>query len=478
MAHDAVEGSAQPPNVKYDSRSVIQTNQKTTLYFTEFKKLALLAAPLVLAQLAQNTMSLVDTIMVGQLGDKELAGMAIGSTTFFFSLMIFSGVLYAVSPLVANAVGSGDQQRIPRIVRQGFWVAAIAFIPAFILFWNSDHLLRAMGQKEYVTELSSQYLRAISFGMLPALLTVSLRGFLEGISHARPILLISLAGVAMNIFFNDALMFGRYGLPALGLVGTGIASTIVYTMIFVITAIYVWRCRSEYKIFSELHRPDPSVISDLFKVGFPICLTVAFEGCMFTIATFAMGLFPGDGKQLAAHQIALQSASFTFMIPLGIALATCVRVGNFAGAGDRVAARRAGRVGMLTAVFAMLPGLIVFAFFGRQVVGLYLDLDLSKHDTVIQFSIAFLQIAALFQIVDGLQVAASNALRGLKQTRAAMNLTLIAYWLIGIPACLVLGFSLGLEGRGIWYGLTIGLAAAAIMLTFRFEKDFKTKPEP
>ncbi len=442
------------------------------LYLTEFKKLIWLAAPLVLAQLAQNTMSLVDNLMVGKLGGDSLEGMAIGSTTFFFTLLLCSGVLYAVNPLVSNAVGAGQQDRIPRIVRQGFWIAIISFVPAFLLFWSSEPLLRFLGQKENVVQLSSQYLKAISFGMLPALLTVSLRGFLEGTSHTRPILLISLTGVGMNVFANDTLMYGRYGLPALGLVGTGIASSIVFTLIFLITATYVWRCRREYAIFSELHRPDRSVISELLKVGLPICMTVAFECCMFTLATFAMGLFNDDGDQLAAHQIALQSASFTFMIPLGIALATCIRVGNFAGAGDRDGARRAGRVGMFTSVIAMIPGVLVFTLCGKWIIGAYIDLTLPEHENIIQIAINFLQIAALFQIVDGLQVAASNALRGLKRTRAAMNLTLIAYWLIGIPACLGLAFWFGLEGRGLWYGLTIGLAASAVMLTIRFEKDF------
>jgi len=446
------------------------------LYFAEFKKLIWLAIPLTLAQLAQNTMSLVDTIMVGKLGEDELAGMAIGSTTFFFTLMIFSGVLYAVSPLVANATGANDEEKVPRIVRQGFWVAAVTFVPALLFFWNIEHLFRFMGQKEHVIRLSSQYLRAISFGMLPALMTVSLRGFLEGISNARPILFISLAGVCFNIFLNDALMFGKYGLPALGLVGTGIASSIVYLLIFILTASYIYFRQSNYRIFREIHRPDWEVMSELFRVGLPICLTVFFEGCMFTFATWMMGIFPGEEvDQLAAHQIALQSASFAFMIGLGIALATCVRVGSFTGAGDRIGARRAGRVGIATAVVAMIPSLLLFAFFGRTVIGLYIDVNLPEHQDVIRYGIVFLQIAALFQIVDGLQVCASNALRGLKQTKAAMILTLVAYWFIGIPACIGLAFWAGLEGRGIWFGLTIGLAVAAILLTVRFEKDFQQK---
>lgn len=422
-------------------------------------------------------MSLVDTMMVGKLGEEQLAGMAIGSATFFVSLMAFSGVLYAVSPLVANSIGAGDNARVPRIVRQGFWVAAIAFVPVFLLFWSIEYPLRWMGQKEHVVQHCSSYLRAISFGMLPALLGVSLRGFLEGISNPRPIVLIGVLGVGLNIFFNDALMFGKYGLPALGLVGTGISSSIVYTLILIITASYIYISQTDYPIFREIHRPDYEVISELFRVGLPICLTVAFEGCMFTLATFMMGMIPGTSAQLAAHQIALQTASFTFMIPLGIALATCVRVGKFSGAGDRLAARRAGRVGMLTAVAAVIPGLLVFTFLGRQVIGWYIEDSLPEYERVMGYGIAFLQIAAIFQIADGLQVTASNAMRGIKQTRAAMNLTLVAYWLIGIPACWMLGFWSGLEGRGIWVGLTIGLASAAILLTIRFESDFRKDPK-
>ena len=442
------------------------------MYLTEFKRLTRLAIPLVLAQLAQNTMSLIDNIMVGKLGNASLSGMAIGSTTYFFVMLILSGVLYAVNPLVSQCVGANDPGRIPRIVRQGFWIAVIAFVPAFILFWNIEPLLRFLGQDENVVLKSGGYLKAISFGLLPALLSVSLRGFLEGTEHTRPILVISLIGVGMNIFANDALMYGRYGLPALGLIGTGVASSIVYTLIFLITSVYIWKCRSEHPVFSEMHRPDWEIISELFRVGLPICLTVAFEGCMFTGATYAMGLFRDGGHQLAAHQIALQSASFTFMIPLGIALATCVRVGNFAGAGDRNGARLAGRVGMMTSMLAMLPGMVVFAVFGKIVISAYIDVSLPEHQQVVAAAIVFLQIGALFQLVDGLQVSASNALRGLKQTKDAMTRTLVAYWLIGIPACYFLAFPLGLQGRGLWFGLTIGLAAAAALLTWRFECDF------
>lgn len=444
------------------------------MYRTEFGNLLRLAYPLILAQLAQNTLSFVDTLMVGSLGEEALAGIAIGSSTFHFVVFVLAGVIFAISPLVSHAVGAQQHQAVPRIVRQGFWVAAVFSLPAFVLFWNAEPILRLLGQSEGVIRMSGGYLRAMSFGALPALLTVSLRGFLEGTSNTRPILLISLLAVLLNVFLNDALIFGRYGLPALGLVGTGVASSIVYTLIFLITAIYVLRTQQHaYPIFAEIHLPHLETIKELLQVGIPICLTLGFEIGLFSASAFVMGVI--DARQLAAHQIALQSASITFMVPLGIALATCVRVGQFTGSSDMAGARIAGRVGMVSATAVMGLSAVIFAVFPERIIGLYFDTGNPDNETVLRHATTFLRIAGLFQIVDGLQVVASNALRGLKETTAAMYLTLLAYWMIGAPACLTLAFVFKQEGRGLWYGLTIGLAAAAVMLTWRFHRHFNTK---
>ena len=442
-----------------------------TSWRDEFRSLIFLAIPLALAQLAQNSLGFIDTVMVGRLGDEALSGIAIGSAMFHFVGMIVSGILYAVSPMIAHQIGAGKKDNLTATVQQGFWIAILAFIPVVIVFWNAAPILRLLGQQDHVVEMSSGYLKAVSFGILPMLLLVALRGFLEGLSHARPVLWICAAGVVMNVFLNDALMFGRWGLPALGLVGTGIATSLVYTLMFLFGVIYVWKFQTDYPVFSSFPRMDLPLFRELLVLGLPIALTIGFEGGMFTFATFMMGVI--DDQQLAAHQVALQAASISFMIPLGIAIATCVRVGRWAGAEDLLSAKRAGQVGMLTALGVMTIGAVLFGFFPKVVLGLFFDLSDPDYETVARYGVTFLQIAALFQFVDGLQVAASQSLRGLKKTREAMFLTLVAYWGIGVPACLILGFTCGLEGRGLWYGLILGLAAAAIMLTWRFHWEFR-----
>jgi MATE family multidrug resistance protein len=437
------------------------------LYRQEFKQLLIVASPLVLAQLAQNTVSFVDTLMVGRLGNEALAGIAIGSTVFHFVLIICCGVVLGVSPIVSQATGAGDPETSARATRQGLWLGLFLSLPPFILFWNAYPLLIWLDQPPETALASSQYLRAISWGFLPALWTMGLRGLLEGTSNTTPIMLISFAGVALNVFANDALMFGKYGLPALGLVGTGYASTFVYICVLLLLAIYVSRKHADLKIFSNLRTPDSGMMWELIRIGGPIGMTLAFEASMFSAAAIAMGTL--GTAQLAAHQIALQTASISFMIPLGLAIATSVRVGNAIGAGSVAKAKVAGHVGMLTCMFVMSLAGLAFWLLPKPIIGLYLDLDLAENQEVIKFTISFLAIAAMFQVVDGLQVAASGSLRGLKDTTAAMLLTLFSYWAIGCVAGYYLCFEVGQGGSGLWLGMTTGLATAAVLLAVRFQ---------
>ena len=449
------------------------------MYREEFGKLIKLALPLALAQVAQNTTALVDTLMVGRLGGDSLAGIAIGATVFQFTHLVLAGVIQSVSPIVSQAAGAQEFEKIGRSVRQGLLVAVVCAVPCFFVYWNAAPILRWMGQDERVVEMSSGYLRAISFGVLPALLTFSLRGLLEGLSDTRPILVICLCGVGLNVCLNDALMFGRYGLPALGLAGTGVASLIVHTLVFLMMAGYVWKRHSQHGVFAGFPAPDPPMIVELLRVGVPIGMTIFFEFSMFAICAFAIGVV--GAKQLAAHQIAIQSASMTFMVAIGIGLATSVRVGMFAGRRDMAGAKVAGQVGMLVAVGAMFVMAVLFWTVPETIISFYLDTGLPENRTVINFAVSFLAVAAWFQVADGLQVASSNCLRGLKETGAAMKWTLVAYWLIGIPTGVVLGFrldrlggwGLGWGGIGFWYGLTTGLAAAALFLTVRFHYELR-----
>ena len=434
-------------------------------YRTEFRQLAKLALPLVLAQLAQNSLSFIDTLMVGSLGKSDLAGIALGGTLFHFVMMFAIGIVFAVTPMVSQATGANDERTCQRALRQGFWLALILFFPCWFVLWNSYPILLWFQQSEENALASSLYLRAISWGLLPSLWIVAMRGYLEGKSNARPIMLICFAGVGLNVFFNNALMFGKYGLPALGLVGTGYASSIVFLCMFLMLLTYVL-VKYKASLFKGIWKPDLSMLLELTRLGAPISATIAFEGTLFHAAAILMGTIGDD--QLSAHAIAISTASFAFMVPLGLAIATSVRVGNAIGAGSANKAEIAGRVGMIACVCTMcFTGLLMFLF-PRVIVGAFLDLADPLNKNVIGFAVSFLLIAALFQVADGLQVAANLSLRGLKDTTASMVITFLSFWGVGAFVGWLLCYQVGLGGAGLWWGMTGGLATASVLLTWRF----------
>ncbi len=423
------------------------------------------------AQLAQNTLSFVDTLMVGRLGNESLAGIALGGTVFHLALIVLAGVIFGVNPVVSQAVGAGDRVQAAVALRQGLWIGAFLFLPALYFYWNAYPFLIALGQDPETAQASSNYLRAISWGLLPALWIMAIRAYLEGNSNTFPIMIVAIFGIGANVVLNYVLMFGRFGFPQLGLVGTGYASSIVYAGSFLLLAVYVHVRYRDDHLFTNIHFPNLEMIVELCKVGGPIGMTLGFEVGMFSAAALAMGML--SSNELAAHQIALQTASASFMIPLGIAIATSIRVGQAIGRGSVAQARLAGNTGMLVSCAAMSCFAALFWLFPKTIISIYIDVNEVENTVVMQHAVTFLAIAAMFQIVDGLQVSASNALRGLKDTTAAMVLTLFSYWGIGIPIGGLLCFSLDLRGNGLWWGMTAGLAVAAALLTSRFRYQTK-----
>ena len=435
-------------------------------YFTEFWELAKLSLPLVLAQIAHNATSFVDTIMVGKLGRDALAGIAIGSTVFMLVSIVTSGFVLGCGALVAQAVGANDQDTCGRAVRQGGWLAVALFVPALALFWNIYPVLIWLDQPPEAAAASSAYLRAISWGLLPLLWSFSIRGLLEGHSDNRPIMVIAIAGVVLNVILNDLLMFGRWGLPELGLVGTGIASSIVLSLTCLMYVGYALRQYPHLKLLSDLRTPDFSMLGQLLRVGGPIGLTLASEVSMFSAAAIAMGQL--GPNPLAAHQIAMQMSSLSFMVPLGIALAASARIGQFAGAKKGDAAKLAGIVGIAACGFIMLLFAIGFVVFNRGIVSCFLDLSDPENRSVVDLACHLLLIAALFQVADGIQVAGSLALRGLKDTLAGFLITVFSYSVVGCGCGWWWCFKAGMGASGLWFGMTAGLATAAILLVLRF----------
>ena len=432
----------------------------------EFFQLAQIAWPLILAQLAQNSLSFVDTMMVGRLGEQSLAGIAIGGTVFFFVVFILSGMILAVGPMVSQAVGAKDSAEASMVAQQGLWLGFSLVPITAIIFMSIDPWLIWSGQSPETTKLASAYLRAISWGLPATFGLFSLRGFLEGHSDTRPIMLICFLGVVMNVIANRILIFGWLWIPSMGLVGTGYASAIVYSVMFITMAIYIRFRYADYPVVSLRPFPCLKTIFEIIRIGAPIGLTIGFEIGLFSMMAFLIGKF--GTEPLAAHQIAIQSASISFMIPLGMGLAASIRVGNAIGRGSLDDAAAAGYAGMLMALTYSIGSGLVFWFLPEAVLRLYFDIDNPENAATTRTAVSFLRVAATFQLFDAIQVVASCCLRGLKDTRAAMVLSLISYWVVGLAACLLLSYTLDFGPIGFWYGAAVALGTAAVVLTARF----------
>jgi multidrug resistance protein, MATE family len=423
------------------------------------------ALPLIIAQLAQQGIVFIDTLMAGRLGETALASIGLGGAVFGYALLVCSGVILAVGPLVSQAQGAGKREEAGKAARHGLFLAVLLGVPMTLLFWNAEPLLRFLRQPETTIPLTADYLRVAAFGFTPYLCYVALRGLMEGSLRTRPVMIFSFIAVAIKILLNYALMFGNFGFPALGLVGAGYATMVIEFLLFVLGFWYVWTYLRPTRVF-VWQGLEPATLRELLRVGVPLALSLAFEGGMFTAVTLLMGTL--GAVQLAAHQIASQSAYFTFTVPLGIANATAVRVGQAVGKANVQEVKQMGRLGVLfTAVFMTVIAFIYW-FLPTFVIGLYLDVQDSANTNIIALATVFLSIAAMFQVFDGTQVTTAAALRGLKDTRIPMFVSLLSYWLIGIGSGVLLAFQFGLGGRGLWFGLVLGLAVAATLLTWRF----------
>ncbi len=437
-----------------------------------------LAVPLALTQLVQMAMGFVDVVMIGRLGPEALAAGVVGTSVFFSALLAAMGVVMAVNPTVAQAVGAGDEAGAGRAVRQGLWLATLLGLPLMVLLAQSERLLLLAHQEPATAALAASYVGAVLWGTVPNLWYTALRGFAEGIARPRPVLVVTVAAALLNAFGNWVLMYGKLGVPALGLAGCGWSSAIVMTALFggmALVTRYGPGFR-RYAVWATLRRPDPEALRALFKLGWPIGVTFGLESGLFLAATLLVGLV--GTAALAAHQIALNAASVTFMIPVGIAMATTVRVGQAAGAGDRVGAARAGWAGVALGAAAMLIPALLFWLRPEWVVWVYTG-SANGGDAgveVARAAAALLGVAAVFQLFDGVQVTAAGALRGLKDTRTPMVIGAVAYWGIGLTAAWGLGIAGGLGAEGVWWGLVLGLAVAAVGLTAWFRRRVRSAP--
>ena len=422
-----------------------------------------LGGPLIAAQLAQISINFVDTVMAGNLSPQALAAVAVGGNVWFAIVVVCIGLLISVSPSVAQLFGAGKYEEIGPCVRQGLWLSQAAGVLSLIVLQEVRPVLEWFNVAPELVPTTIGFVRAISWG-LPAFCGYQvLRSFSEGISMTKPVMYVSLLALIGNLTGDYILMYGKLGMPALGAPGCGVASAIVMWLMFLVMAIYI-KAGAQYRrygIFNHFELPRWKEMSALLKLGAPIAVSLFMEASLFSVVALLMGSL--GSTVVAGHQIAINVASITFMVPLGLAMAISVRVGQAIGRGEPDAARFAGFVGiMLAGIFMTFSALVMFLA-PEFIAGIY-----TNDPAVKQMAVTLLFMAAIFQIFDGLQVASNGALRGLKDTRIPMVITLFAYWGIGLPLAYVLGISRGGGPRSLWIGFICGLVAAAVLLNTRF----------
>jgi len=422
-----------------------------------------IGAPLMATQLIQMATGFFDTVMMGRVGPTELAAVAIG-TGLWHTLFLFAlGILMALSPIVAQLHGAGRLGEIAPVVRQSLWLAALLGGLCFLALRHSSPLLRLVGVESAIIPVVDAYLCALSWGMWPIFFGMALRLFSEGIGRTRPVLLISLPGLIVNVAADYALIFGHWGFPALGAVGCGIATALgmLTLLIGMIAVLLLDRSYHGYALFRCWDWPDWRMVRPLLALGLPIGIGLFLETAVFAAVALLLGTL--GAVAAAAHQVTLNVAAMTFMIPLGLSMATTVRVGHALGRGDPGAARFSGFTGIgLSGLF--MAAMAVLMFIGHQAIARLYTSD----PVIVAVAAGLLQLAALFQISDGLQVGALGALRGLQDTRWPMLIVLVAYWLIAFPLGWLLGVYWGWGPNGPWIGLIVGLTVAAFLLNWRF----------
>ncbi len=432
-------------------------------FYYESRKTIRIGAPLVAAQLLQMSMGFVDAVMAGQLNAQALAAIAVGASILSPIMVLVFGTLMVINPIVAQLMGAGKRAQIGGYLWQIFWLSQILALPFWFLVRYSETPLIVFNIQPEIIPITVGYLKAISWGLPGAYAYFALRYFNEGLTVTKPSMYIALIAFVANIIGNYAFMYGYWGFPQLGAVGTGVSSAIVWWLMGGLMAMFTFRKanRAEFKIAENFRRPIWNLQKEILHIGLPNGVNICIEVSMFAIAALIIGSMGVNA--VAAHQITINFASLTFMVPLGLSLATTARVGFAVGKNDLHQAREIGFIGVTLCGLVMAATALIMLTLPELIVKVY-----TKDVAVQELAIKLLFYAAIFQISDGLQVGGLGALRGLKDTRVPTLVNVVAYWLVGLPTGYVLGVWYRWGAEGLWIGLIFGLTAAALLHNWRF----------
>jgi MATE family multidrug resistance protein len=434
----------------------------------ELRAMVALAVPVVLSELGWMAQGVVDTIMVGRLGPAAIGAVALGNAVCYTPSLFGVGLMLGLDTLVAQAYGREDHDECHRWLAQGVYLALIAAVPLMVLIWLASFGFTRFGIDSAVAAPAGGYLRLLLLGTLPLMIYGAARRYLQGVGQVRVITVTYLVANLVNWFGNWVLIYGKLGFPALGVNGSALSTVAARITMAIALLGFAWRYerRRGHPLFRHWAGPQAARLKRLLKLGAPAAGQILLEVGAWNLATFSAGYL--TPVALATHQIVLNYASVTYMVPLGISAAAAVSVGHALGAADAAKARRAGWLALGLGSSFMLLAAVTFVVWPRPLIELY-----TSDARVLAVGPALLGIVAAFEVFDGIQTVSTGALRGLGETRAPMLANLVGYWVLGLP----LGFFLCFEMRwgiyGLWIGLTVALIAIALAVLVRWQRDSK-----
>lgn len=423
-----------------------------------------LALPLVLGQLSSMAMNVVDTILAGRHSALTQAAVAIGTAVWSVAILSLIGVMMAVPPSVAQLDGAGRRLEIASVFRQSLWLATAMGWGLWGFLRHADWLLALAGVAADVQPQALGFLDGVSWGAPALALLLCFRYLSEGVSLTRPTMVIGFVGLVFLVPLGYALMFGAWGLPEMGARGLGLATSLTLWCQVIAFALHLSRGRGyvDLQLYAAWEWPRWKPIAQLLKIGLPMGFSVFMEGGLFIATALIIGSL--GTIPTAAHQVAVNLASVTFMVPLGVAMATTVRVGNAVGRGDAAGLRWAGAAGYAITLITQAVSALILLFGAPWIATVW-----TSDAAVAALAVQLMLLAAAFQFSDGIQAASAGALRGMKDTRMPMLITVLAYWGLGMPMGYWLGIVHGQGAAGMWVGLIVGLTGAAVLLSWRFQ---------
>ena len=439
---------------------------KNMSYPAHAKAVATLGLPLVGGHLAQIAIGVTDTVMLGWYGVDALAAVTLAASYFFVLFLMGAGFAFAVMPMVATFDAEKDEVSIRRVTRMGLWLSiaySVAIMP--IMIWSGS-LFLFLGQEPTVAADAQQYLRIAGFGMFPWLVAMVFKSYLAALERTQVVFWIAVLATVCNGLINYALIFGNWGAPEMGIQGAAIASVFTQLIGMLGVVVYAILVLPQHQLFVRFWRADWEMLMRVFRLGVPIGFTGLSETGLFTATAVMMGWL--GTVPLAAHGIALQCAGITFMLHLGISNVATIRAGNAFGRGDREHLAKGAYIVFAMSLVAALLTIVGFLLWPEPLVLAFMQPSEPARDQILIIGVGLLAMAALFQLVDGAQVIALGLLRGVQDTKVPMYMAAFSYWGIGMPCSYIFGFVLGYEGIGVWMGLVVGLASAAILLSVRF----------